>query len=307
MEAQGAAQSFDPAQQSPSRRFMGMSPAIPSVPPVRPSSSSTMSHQWTAGSSHPVSSPLQPSNQLALLDQGHEDNDSALSDGSEMLEVQKQVVDYQSWSADQVRKECTRRGLKLKASMKKGERIAVLRRHDVARAAYGGRLLDDEGESAGGNAGDVVSRAEIDAKAVRAKSHFWQDARAAFAQQYSENHERNFLMFADNMFTGADPSVVKLHSAVKLLKMAKAIIKNYFIAEQRFTASGRNEDELWKFVDKRGAVLYMRKRIAWLVLRALISQTRIPDVQRRNRPSPQRSDGGGLPQLIPDRPFASYM
>lgn len=70
-------------------------------------------------------------------------------------------------------------------------------------------------------------------------------------------------MFNDDMFAGINPSVVKHHSAEKLLNMAKELIRNYFIAEQRFTTSGQNENEFWKFVDKRGAVLYMRM---WLKL-----------------------------------------
>ncbi|KAE9074445.1 hypothetical protein PF010_g24670 [Phytophthora fragariae] len=153
--------------------------------------------------------------------------------------------------------------------MKKGERIDVLRRQDVARATYDGILLGDEGESASTNAvtnqsGDMASRAELDSKSVNDRSRFWQEVRAAFVQQYPRTHERNLLLFEDDMFAGADPSVTRSHSASKLLKMSKEVIKNYFIAEQKFTTSGQNEDEFWKFVDKRGAVLYMRK---WLTLK----------------------------------------
>ncbi|KAE9280936.1 hypothetical protein PF001_g23999 [Phytophthora fragariae] len=213
--------------------------------------------------------PLQPRNLLADIDQTQHDEVSDDSSDSETFDALTPSVDYESWSADQVRKECTRRGLKLKASMKKGERIDVLRRQDVARATYDGILLGDEGESASTNAvtnqsGDMASRAELDSKSVNDRSRFWQEVRAAFVQQYPRTHERNLLLFEDDMFAGADPSVTRSHSASKLLKMSKEVIKNYFIAEQKFTTSGQNEDEFWKFVDKRGAVLYMRK---WLTLK----------------------------------------
>ncbi|KAE8900295.1 hypothetical protein PF007_g23113 [Phytophthora fragariae] len=233
--------------------------------------------------------PLQPRNLLADIDQTQHDEVSDDSSDSETFDALTPSVDYESWSADQVRKECTRRGLKLKASMKKGERIDVLRRQDVARATYDGILLGDEGESASTNAvtnqsGDMASRAELDSKSVNDRSRFWQEVRAAFVQQYPRTHERNLLLFEDDMFAGADPSVTRSHSASKLLKMSKEVIKNYFIAEQKFTTSGQNEDEFWKFVDKRGAVLYMRK---WLTLKPdlinFVKAEKTPSKQKQHK------------------------
>ncbi|KAE9291535.1 hypothetical protein PR003_g25007 [Phytophthora rubi] len=273
---------------------MGMSPATASSTVHLPLQAQTtdIPPQGTVAPLGPASSPLQPRNLLADIDQTQHDEASDDSNDSETFDALTPSVDYESWSADQVRKECTRRGLKLKASMKKGERIDVLRRQDVARATYDGILLGDEGESASTNAvtkwakhcwyrllnilfsdefstrfsqsGDMASRAELDSKSVNDRSRFWQEVRAAFVQQYPRTHERNLLLFEDDMFAGADPSVTRSHSASKLLKMSKEVIKNYFIAEQKFTTSGQNEDEFWKFVDKRGAVLYMRK---WLTLK----------------------------------------
>ncbi|KAF1774589.1 hypothetical protein GQ600_11127 [Phytophthora cactorum] len=87
---------------------------------------------------------------------------------------------------------------------------------------------------------------------------------AAFVQKQAKPYPVNVLLFADDMFAGIDPSVTKPHSASKLLRMSKEVIKNYFVAEQRFTTSGQHESEYGNFVDKRGAVLYMRK---WLQIR----------------------------------------
>ncbi|KAE9187480.1 hypothetical protein PF004_g22779 [Phytophthora fragariae] len=291
MESQGGYQRHGPTQQSPYGRFMGMSPATASSTVHLPLQAQTtdIPPQGTVAPLGPASSPLQPRNLLADIDQTQHDEVSDDSSDSETFDALTPSVDYESWSADQVRKECTRRGLKLKASMKKGERIDVLRRQDVARATYDGILLGDEGESASTNAvtnqsGDMASRAELDSKSVNDRSRFWQEVRAAFVQQYPRTHERNLLLFEDDMFAGADPSVTRSHSASKLLKMSKEVIKNYFIAEQKFTTSGQNEDEFWKFVDKRGAVLYMRK---WLTLKPdlinFVKAEKTPSKQKQHK------------------------
>lgn len=154
MEGYEGSQGLDPTQQSPFGRFMGMCPAslLPALAPPSPASNDILSGRWGAGYRPytPVGSPLQPRNLLEQIGRSQVDEDSAASDNSDG-QTENQAADYESWLADQVRKECTRRGLKLKASMKKGERIAVLRRHDIASAADDGLLLGDDGGSTGGN------------------------------------------------------------------------------------------------------------------------------------------------------------
>ncbi|EEY69485.1 uncharacterized protein PITG_18770 [Phytophthora infestans T30-4] len=55
-------------------------------------------------------------------------------------------VDYSSWKADEVRKECTRRGLKVKGNLKKDERITILMHHDMLQASIGSSTIDSASE-----------------------------------------------------------------------------------------------------------------------------------------------------------------
>lgn len=71
-------------------------------------------------------------------------------------------------------------------------------------------------------------------------------------------------MFEDELFRGIDPSVTKPHPPEKLFAMAKELTQKYFAAEQRFTKSGQHENDFRNFVEKQGAVLYLRK---WLKVR----------------------------------------
>ncbi|EEY66253.1 uncharacterized protein PITG_03810 [Phytophthora infestans T30-4] len=91
--------------------------------------------------------------------------------------------------------------------------------------------------------GSIAPRADVDNRTLREKSGFWKDVQAAFVQR------------------GVDPSVVKPHSSKKLFDMSKEVIRLYFSAEERFTASGKNENDFANFVNKNGAVFYLPK---WL-------------------------------------------
>ncbi|KAF4028119.1 hypothetical protein GN244_ATG20217 [Phytophthora infestans] len=55
---------------------------------------------------------------------------------------------FDTMKADEIRKECTRRGLKVKSTAKKHERVAILRRHDVAKLVYGGLMTGKSKENA---------------------------------------------------------------------------------------------------------------------------------------------------------------
>ncbi|KAG6954848.1 hypothetical protein JG688_00012161 [Phytophthora aleatoria] len=65
-------------------------------------------------------------------------------------------TDYSTWSADPIRQACTRRRLKVKGKLKKDERTAILRRHDIGQAVFGRLLLRDT--DALRDAGNSVSR-----------------------------------------------------------------------------------------------------------------------------------------------------
>ncbi|KAF4150433.1 hypothetical protein GN958_ATG00378 [Phytophthora infestans] len=112
--------------------------------------------------------------------------------------------------------------------------------------------------------GSIAPRADVDNRTLREKSGFWKDVQAAFVQRYPLDHELEQLMFDHELFRGVDPSVVKPHSSKKLFDMSKEVIRLYFSAEERFTASGKNENDFANFVNKNGAVFYLPK---WLNVR----------------------------------------
>ncbi|KAI9993668.1 hypothetical protein PInf_015961 [Phytophthora infestans] len=64
------------------------------------------------------------------------------SDDSDTVDSRSSLVDYESWSADAIRKECAKRGLQLKAGLRKG---------------------------------NTAPRADVDSRTLREKSGFWQD------------------------------------------------------------------------------------------------------------------------------------
>ncbi|KAF4039582.1 hypothetical protein GN244_ATG08225 [Phytophthora infestans] len=51
---------------------------------------------------------------------------------------------YETWFAKDIRKECTRRGLRLKTTMRKKERIEALKRFDAATTVYREKLPGDD-------------------------------------------------------------------------------------------------------------------------------------------------------------------
>ncbi|OWY97422.1 hypothetical protein PHMEG_00032048 [Phytophthora megakarya] len=254
---------------------MGISPA-PVISQLQ-----TFSQHWVAPN-HVGIQPrsLQTQFQLAQAGYSQHENDSDRSNDSNVDPPPVLSVDYEGWFADSIRKECTRRGLKLKSSMKKTERIEVLRRHDIARTVYDERLLGDGGLPQGKNAAssrtkhclyrflNILFSDEFSTRYSQTVSmneaFFWQGVRAVFVQVYEPNHERNLLAFRHELFKGVDPSIIRPHSEKKLYDMSKELLRNYFVVEQRFTASGQHENEFPDYVDKRGAVLYLRM---WLEVR----------------------------------------
>ncbi|EEY60267.1 uncharacterized protein PITG_21103 [Phytophthora infestans T30-4] len=87
---------------------------------------------------------------------------------------------------------------------------------------------------------NTAPRADVDSRTLREKSSFWQDVQAAFVQRR------------------VNPSLVKPHSSKKLYDMSKEIIRLYFSADERITASGQNENDFPNSVNKNGAVPYLR-------------------------------------------------
>eukprot|EP00644_Phytophthora_capsici_P018388 jgi/Phyca11/130188/e_gw1.91.73.1 len=186
-------------------------------------------------------------------------------------------VDYSSWKADEVRKECTRRGLKVKGNLKKDERITILKHHDILQASIGSSTIDSTSVSARTKhciiendmsnefvLGDKPPRTALDTRAVNDRSCFWTDVQAAFATTHAGDHPVNLLHFEDDFFIGIDPSMTKAHSAKKLYEMWKEVNKHYILAEKKFTTSGQHENEFRNFVQGRGYVLYLQK---WLTVR----------------------------------------
>ncbi|KAL4172386.1 hypothetical protein KRP22_007554 [Phytophthora ramorum] len=273
-------------QQSPAGRFMGMSPA-PGILPQQSTQSTPVG--WVTSSIGPASSPLVPRNlqaDLARVQTAWRSNEEGCdsSDDSDIDLPTTTVTDYTSWCADAIRKECTRRKLKVRSKMKKDERIAILKQHDDAQAAMDGIMLGDAGLTTGTNAvskrtkhcpyrlinflfsdefatrysqtGDTASRAALDSKQTNAKSNFWQEVRESYVHIFPKTHERNLVMFDDELFRGIDPSVTKPHPPEKLFAMAKELTQKYFAAEQRFTKCGQHENEFRNFVEnqERGAL-----------------------------------------------------
>ncbi|KAL4156152.1 hypothetical protein PRNP1_005184 [Phytophthora ramorum] len=267
------AQTLAMPQQSPAGRFMGMSPA-PGILPQQSTQSTPVG--WVTSSIGPASSPLMPRNlqaDLARVQTAWRSNEEGCdsSDDSDIDLPTTIVTDYTSWCADAIRKECTRRKLKVRSKMKKDERIAILKQHDAAQAAMDGIMLGDAGLTTGTNAvskrtkhcpyrlisflfsdefatrysqtGDTASRAALDSKQTNAKSNFWQEVRESYVHIFPKTHERNLVMFEDEL---------------------SELTQKYFAAEQRFTKSGQHENEFRNFVENQGAVLYLRK---WLKLK----------------------------------------
>ncbi|KAI9986239.1 hypothetical protein PInf_025159 [Phytophthora infestans] len=108
---------------------------------------------------------------------------------------------YEALSANDIRKMCTAKDLKLKSGMKKGERVEI-------------RLAVRFSQS-----GNKAPRADLDTRAINDRSNFRQDVRAAFVQEYPEEHEVNELFMTHYLFEGITPSVFKPHSAEKLFDM----------------------------------------------------------------------------------------
>ncbi|KAF4149406.1 hypothetical protein GN958_ATG01378 [Phytophthora infestans] len=163
-------------------------------------------------------------------------------------------VDYSSWKADEVRKECTRRGLKVKGNLKKDERIMILMHHNMLQASIGSStissvsVVSDEFATRFSQSGDKPPRAALDTREVNDRSCFWADVQAAFATTYAEDHPVNLLHIEDDFFKDIDLSVTKVHSAKKLFEMWKDVNKHYIVAEKRFTTSGQHENEFKNFV-----------------------------------------------------------
>ncbi|KAF4145009.1 hypothetical protein GN958_ATG05800 [Phytophthora infestans] len=153
---------------------------------------------------------------------------------------------YEALSANDIRKMCTAKDLKLKSGMKKGERVEIRVRIDLAAEFFINVVLGDGKGSKKrkvgsrtkhcmyrllnivfldqlavrfSQSGNKAPRADLDTRAINDRSNFRQDVRAAFVQEYPEEHEVNELFMTHYLFEGITPSVFKPHSAEKLFDM----------------------------------------------------------------------------------------
>ncbi|KAF4139002.1 hypothetical protein GN958_ATG11809 [Phytophthora infestans] len=177
-------------------------------------------------------------------------------------------LNYKTWKAEEIRKECTRRGLRLKSGMRKQERNEALERYDAAIRVYTQKLPGDDvqivtEDSTRSRHCDTATLAELDGKLLTDRSDFWTEVREAFVGACPPDHERNRLEFDDDddFFTGINPPLAKtVHSSKKLYSMRKEVNRNYLEAHTKFSASGQNDNEYRNFVKGRGDVLYLQKK-----------------------------------------------
>ncbi|ETM55566.1 hypothetical protein L914_01234 [Phytophthora nicotianae] len=137
--------------------------------------------------------------------------------------------DYESWTFVQLRKECTQRKLRLVRTTSKQDQICRLRAYDAAKRAVQGtvdgeirfdpslrktkhcfvRLLNiifsDHFAEGLARSDDTVTRDQLDAGKVNAKTVLWKD----FGVEFRENKTdyKNLFQEADESprFTGIDP------------------------------------------------------------------------------------------------------
>ncbi|KAF4149240.1 hypothetical protein GN958_ATG01551 [Phytophthora infestans] len=78
------------------------------------------------------------------------------SDDSDTVDSRSSLVDYESWSADAIRKECAKRGL-------------------LACGRADKKIFSDEFATRFSQSGNTAPRADVDSRTLREKSGFWQD------------------------------------------------------------------------------------------------------------------------------------
>ncbi len=162
-----------------------------------------------------------------------------------MAESQEEVplTDYESWSCDALKKECTKRKMKARKNTPKAERIRLLREHDrflqtisdVVEEQFSGSVAAEEPRKTKhcifrllnvlfsdafyerfSLIGNRVTRKELDEKSMSENSTFWIDVCKAFA---TDEHAYDGLVSSREQFSGIDPSSRENYRPVKLLSL----------------------------------------------------------------------------------------
>ncbi|GMF28336.1 unnamed protein product [Phytophthora fragariaefolia] len=89
------------------------------------------------------------------------------------------TLPYEDWSADEIRKECTRRKLRVPSGMNKDLRISALERHDASKAAYAAKVP-----------GDTVEEVIVDGKSVRTKHCMFRLVNILFSDGFATHRQK---------------------------------------------------------------------------------------------------------------------
>ncbi|KAF4130477.1 hypothetical protein GN958_ATG20371 [Phytophthora infestans] len=156
-------------------------------------------------------------------------------------------LNYKTWKAEEIRKECTRRGLRLKSGMRKQERNEALERYDAAIRVYTQKLP-----------GDDVQIVTEDSTRSR---HLISGQKSVKLSWALALRTMSAIGWNSTTTTTSSPPLAKtVHSSKKLYSMRNEVNRNYLEAHTKFSASGQNDNEYCNFVKGRGDVLYLQKK-----------------------------------------------
>ena len=185
-----------------------------------------------------------------------------------------EIDDYDKWSADQIRHECSSRKLGIKKGTNKDDRIVFLINHDSMtsnlvpiisspppRSPTRSRsciycllniLFDDKYCDNFSTLGNSFCRRDFD-ECKSFEQKFWDSV----AEAFKTDGMYDVLLQTDELIKQFDSSRIIPHSSAKLESMWKEIKGKYKIAKSNFTKSGTHESDFRMFCDGNGGVLYL--------------------------------------------------
>lgn len=185
--------------------------------------------------------------------------------------------DYDEWTNDQLRKECTQRKFKLSRNVTKEVRLAKLMEYDrIKEGIESGVIVEDTRKTKNcatrlmnvlfsdkfcdrvSCLGDTLSRRDLDTKNSN-KTDLWKEILTDFLDPSKE--EYGVLVSTDERLQVLDPTIIIQHDAGKLLSIWKNTMQKYAQAMVRFTKSGENENDFIMFCGNDIESAYLR---SWL-------------------------------------------
>ncbi|ETL49273.1 hypothetical protein L916_01217 [Phytophthora nicotianae] len=184
--------------------------------------------------------------------------------------------DYESWTFVQLRKECTQRKLRLVRTTSKQDQICRLRAYDAAKRAVQGtvdeeirfdpslrktkhcfvRLLNiifsDHFAEGLARSDDTVTRDQLDAGKVNAKTVFWKDLGSSFVRTRQTTTTYSKKLMKARALRALTPVIVP-HNDARLYDMWKFVKAN-----AKFYVSGQNSNESYDFCDDNLDTVYLK-------------------------------------------------